>query len=437
MSAADVLIDKLVAIATANITRATTAALGAQNATNDTISRMPPSTDDVHAITDKPLPSLPAFPVMPEFLNVDYAKTSGLVTADVDKLQKMWIAQYMPDLLSVTSMTSLYENMFNGSTASSSDAKLTALELATTSALATVKAMAMIELNNAVALWDANLTANFATANANIAVGLAIAQDGTQNVAWVVARDQVVREASRNERETISKWAARGFSLPGGVVTKQIARSQQATLDAASQIAAEQAVKTQQLFFDSAKISVDAYMRLMDAQTAGEQAKFAAISAARLRYSELETDVNKYNAKLAFDNLGLRLDFDKFSAGLGVQYQTGFANAMNGLVSAYAGLVHSEMSYQESIARAKVEALRALVDYYRVGIQNSEITLRGDTSSMEKNQHYIDTAANFISQSILHDVQAKSASADAFSRIAGLSLSGLNGVASVNEQLAG
>lgn len=386
-----------------------------------------------HGWSNPTLPALPALPAIPTGLNLDYKDITGAVDADVAKLQASWMAKFLPQDADVSSLNNLFKDVLGGGTEINITNALTNLATTTTSALSTILGNAQGVLNNAINTMQFNLAARFTTANSNVASALAIAGDNTQNIAWARARDQVAREAARKGRESISQFASRGFNLPPGALIKRINQDQQDTLSAASDIASEQAVKTQQLFFDTAKMSVDTYMKLLETQATTDMASFNAVAAMNIRNAELSLDANKFNAKLAFDNLGLRIDFTKFAASQAIQYRLGVLNSVDALVNSYAALVRSESEYFANITSAKRLAYQAMMDYYRAAIQYGEYALKAEVTNSEMDIRFTQTAAQFIGQAVGNHVQAASSALNGYAQIAGMALSGLNAIAATTD----
>lgn len=386
--------------------------------------------DHVASLTASQIPTLPSLPALTDDLKVDFAKIVVDATAKVNDLKATWMAQFIPAATDVTSLDKLFNNTLNGSDTADAKVKMAALQADTTTALAAITATAMNEVNTAITLSKANLATNFASGKAGIAAALVAASDNTQNIAWATARDQVAREAARQEKEAVSNFAARGFSLPAGVLSKQLGAAQQATLDSASEIAAKQAIAMQQAQLDIAAKTIDAYMRNMEIQANSEMASYKAYVDSRLRYSELELDAKKYNAELAFKHLGLTLDFTKFAAELAVKYRLGVMEAINNLITAYSRLMLDSTTYLKNIADAKIAAQNALTEYFRAAIQYADIKVKTDLQNNANDIQYAQIIASYLSQSIGHSVAGASAGASAFASAASSALSGLNGVAS-------
>lgn len=385
------------------------------------------------ALVGWPLPAIAAapltLPALPDNLRVDFAKLKSDAAADVTALSTSWMAKYLPDVTNVDALKGMLDNVLNGTAANAAAVKMAGLEADVKAALKAIVDAALASLNTQIAIQKSNLAANYAQAQAGVTTALTTAKDNTTNVAWARARDQVAREAARQEAEAVSTWASKGFSLPGGTLTAAAARARQATLSSASEMAAVQAEKTQQAFLDIAAKTIDAWLREMEAQSSSEMQSYRAIVDSNLRYAELLLDANKYNAKLAFDNLGLTLDFTKFGAEEAAKYRLGVIEGINGLIHAYSGLRSNELEYLNSIARAEREAQAAVMDYYRAAISAAELGMRLDVANNENDIRWATIAAQFIGTAVGHHVQAASVAAQVFGQSAGMALSGLNAVA--------
>lgn len=376
------------------------------------------------------LPALPTLPTLPAGLVINNGVVQANVAADITKIQTSWMASFIPTTTDLTSLNLLADNVLNGTQANSATAQLASLLAATQAALAAITTSATNTLVAAISSTQANLSTNFGTARTGVASALAIAGDNTQNIAWIVARDQVTREAARKERSTISQWASRGFNLPGGVLTKLIARSQQDTQDAVTEIAGKQAVETQKLFFDTARLSVETYMKQLEVQTNAEIQSFSTVQAANLRLAELSLDANKFAARTAFEHLQLRIDFTKFTAEIATRYRVQIIEAVNALVNAYASLNRSETEYLASIANAQRGAYAALTEYFRAAIQFGEYGLKAEGQNQDKNLKYAQIAATYIQEQLGQKIKAATAAAETYARTAGSALSGLNAIVS-------
>lgn len=515
------------------------AALSGQNAGDQSMVRktytQPADIKSSDIVNGWKLPDLPALltlPALPAGLDVDIDKIKSTWQPDLDALKNSWMAQFLPAVTDVSALAKLADNVLGGSTASIFEQRLTALETNLTSAalaittsslqsLTTLASAVQQALNTTTTTQSANLVAaqvslaalqtaltnaltstvnttssslttaattvksnidgNITTAKANVASALAVAADNTQEVAWTRMRDQVAREGARLEDEAVTEFASRGFSLPAGILLSRLNHQRQATLAAAGDAAAQEALRVQQAFLEIARNQVDSWLRIMDMQSRSEIERYRAIADAGLRFAALQVDANKTNADLsvrvstltvdtqqkmaelgnrsaiesyraqtdanlrfgqlqyeanreaaevAIKHLGLTLDMTKFAADTAVKYRLGVIEGMNGLIRAYGSLRSIEVEYVRGIAAAKAQMMTALVEYYRAAISSVEVGLRTEISNKDTALRYIGTAAQFIGTAVGNHVRAAAASADAFSRIAGMALSGLNAVAS-------
>jgi hypothetical protein len=370
-----------------------------------------------------------SLPPIPEDLKIEFGRLETDLRAELERLQTSWIGKLIPATTDLTTLDNLNKNILNGQNATAFENKLEALLSEVKTALRTATDTAIAKLTEQGTTSSTNLTTNFATAKTQLDDALATASNNTQDIAWTRARDQAAREAARLEAEAVSSWAARGFSMPGGALTAMAARARQATLSAASDMAAQQAEKVQVFFLDLAGKYADAYLRKMDAQVNGEIAYYKEVVAARLRVAELESDANKFKAKMAFDNLGLTLDFTKFAGELSVKYRLGVLDATAALVRAWAGLRDTERETIEALSQARINQQNAVLDYYRACVANAEVGLKLDLTNTETDLRWAQIAASFIGQSVGHHVQAATASANVFASVAATALGGMIGIA--------
>lgn len=387
------------------------------------------------ALSGWTLPAIAAtplnLPTIPDNLKVDFAKLKIDAAADVTALQGSWMARYLPEVTDVTALQGLVNNVLNGTQDAAAQVRLDALAALTVANLKAITDATLASLNSAIATSRTNLAGNYASASASIGTASTTAQDNTNNIAWTRSRDQAAREGLRAENEAASAFASKGFSLPPGALAAQGAKARQATLAAANEMAAVQAEKTHQMFFELARAQIDAWLRLMDAQNSNEIQSFRAAMDLSLRTAELTLDANKFNARQAFEHLQLRLDFTKFGAELASKYRLGVIEGMNGLIRAFAALRTNELEYLNGIARAERDAQSAIIDYYRAAIAAAEVGMRLDITNNETDLKWATIAAQFIGTAVGHHVSAAGAAAEVFSRTAGMALSGLNGIASV------
>lgn len=197
-----------------------------------------------------------------------------------------------------------------------------------------------------------------------------------QEILWERAKEQGLRDSLRAQNEIISEWAAKGFSLPGGVVTGLLQVQQQDLFFANADFAAQQAIKA----------------------------------------------------------IDLRVDAVKFAAEIGTKLRLGLIDALTRLVDAYARLPSAAAEYASAVANAQRSAYEAVAAYYRALIESSDLTLRADIANSGNDLAYINAAAGFIGTAVGHQVEAAVAETNVFAQTAAAALSGLNGVASVVNQ---
>jgi hypothetical protein len=220
--------------------------------------------------------------------------------------------------------------------------------------------------------------------------------------------------------------------MPGGVLAAHQAAARQNTLDSASKIAAEEAVRTQQMNVDFAKVAIDSWLRTADFQLRANLEGMKAALEARLRYSALQIEASRTEAEQSMRNLGLRLDFSKFGADFALKYRQSAIEGMNGLIQAYAALNRNEMEYYAAIAQAQRANLEALIGYYRLSLAEAEMGMKVSIENTETKLKWATIAGAFIAQCVGHHVQAASATGSMYAQAAGMSLAGLNGVASTS-----
>lgn len=442
---AAVLIDKLKWIADGQIAESVNAAnwlgfaanAGQNSGANSIVGKNyeePKAVKSTDFLSGVKLPAMPALPAVSDDFKINFDKLKIDAEKELEKLKNSWMAKYLPSDTNVTALNKLFNDVLDGTADKSAQKRLDDLAVETTVALSSVTSAAIAAVNTAVSSSKSNLTANFAASRVGISDALSLASDNTHNIAWANAKDQVVRESNRLEREAVSNFASRGFSLPAGVLSKQLDAQRQASLDATSELAAKQAIETQKQELSIAQQSIEAYLRLMESQANAEQSGYRAYVDSQLKTAEMSLDANKYNAEVAFKHIGLRIDLTKFSGELAVKYRLGVIEGINNLVSAYTRWWANSSDQVRSIASAQSSAQEAIVNYFRAAIQYADVGLKTELANNENSIRYTQTAANFIGQAVGHHVQAAIAAADVFSRTASAALGGLNGVASHSTQ---
>lgn len=207
----------------------------------------------------------------------------------------------------------------------------------------------------------------------------AIVSDAMQEIMWERAKAQTARDAARFEDEAVAQWASRGFSLPGGVINKQIQRKNQDLFFANADLAAQQAIKA----------------------------------------------------------LELQVDAAKFAADVGTKLRLGLIDGLTRLVSVYAQLPVAAANYAAAVAEAKRAAYTAIGEYYRAVIAASDITLKPAIINAELMQRYVGDLVQVSGTAMGHQVHAAAAGTNALAQVASASLNGLNGVAAVSNIVQG
>lgn len=378
------------------------------------------------------MPSLPAFPTLPSDLKIDMGTFKPAVNLLITELRTSWLAQAIPTVpTDLSRFDSFFRDVLNGVDETVINGKLAQLETDLKNALDTTKATALAALTSALTTMRTAVTAAETGLQPKLDAAIAVARDDTANIAWARARDQAAREATRLEAEAAEEIGARGFSMPNGALNAATAMARQATLDAASKAAGDQAVRSQEQYLEIAKISVAAWLQTSDFKMKSEIAALTSTAEHYLRYGAMELDSNRAKVKQAVDHLGMRIDFTKFAGDMAAKYRTDVANAMNGLINAYANLTGTEMQYHARIAEAQRQNLAALIDYYKAGLSYAEMGFKAAITNNEQQIQWAQVASQFIGTAVGHHVTAAQSTADAMARIAGMAMGGLNGVASV------
>lgn len=200
-----------------------------------------------------------------------------------------------------------------------------------------------------------------------------IITEAMQEILWERAKQQGLRDVARFEDEAVSRWAARGFSMPGGVLNNQLIMKQQELLHMNAGFAAQQAIKA----------------------------------------------------------IDLQVEQTRFAAQIGTQLRLGLINALAQLTDAYARLPQAAADYAGAVARAQQAAYAAISDYYRMIITSSELSLRADIANADNDMKYISTAGAFIGAIVRTQSEATIAQTNVYAQSAAAAVSGLTGVATV------
>lgn len=427
MSEASDLIDYLVGVATGKLTQFNAAAesLRVSPYTGVIINQQP-----VKQNVYTPPPSIGVFPTIPSApanTTIDVSAMTAAVQDIINNLNGTWMKQYFPtlgELNQFDAMETLLESDVDLDDLNDIEDDL---RTALVGAISTLRT----QLDAAIAASKNNLDANIAGLQPKIDAALDRAGDDAAAIAWARARDQAAREAQRQEREAISDWAARGFSLPGGVLTAQAEISRQATLNASSAMAAEQAIQISKHYLDIAKMAIDNWLKAAELQMQSEISAYKTSEELRLRTTELEMDGFKERARMELAGLTLKVDLSKFAGDTEARYRLGINNALNGLVGAYADASRTGFGSRDKIAESQRSVISAMADYWRAALTAADITQRGVLENKQQEHQWSQEAANIIIRSTTNRVQAASASADVYARVAAMALGGLNGIASI------
>jgi hypothetical protein len=220
--------------------------------------------------------------------------------------------------------------------------------------------------------------------------------------------------------------------MPNGAFTATAAMARQATLDVASARGRRPGGACAGAISGDRQDRGNVVASDGEFQLKAEITGFTAYMDQRLKYAAMDMENNRAKVKQAVEHLGLRIDFTKFAGGHRDQVPHGVADSMNGLINAYANLAGTEMQYLARIAEAQRANLQSLIEYFRTSIAYSEMGMRASITNNENDIRWAQIAAQFIGAAVGHHVQAASTTADAYARVAGMAMSGLNGVASVS-----
>jgi hypothetical protein len=199
-----------------------------------------------------------------------------------------------------------------------------------------------------------------------------------QEIFWERAKYQTARDAARYEDEAVTSWASRGFALPGGVINKQIARKNQELFNANADLAAQQAIK----------------------------------------------------------GLEIQIDAVKFAAEISTKLRLGLISGITGLVEAYSKLPTAAATYAQAVSEAQRASYAAIVEYYKLLIERSNLTVSIDEKNITNYLTYAELESRFIAQFTNSHIQAVSQASDAYARTAAGAITGINSVTQIGIQSA-
>jgi hypothetical protein len=382
------------------------------------------------------LPALPAFPTLPADLDIDVENFKGNVDALIDKLQNSWVSHFLPSTTDTSRYDSLMTFILNGTDDTSVKTILDGLYTDMQNALTSTVGGLVSSITTQASQLQTTLAAQIAALQPMIDQAFANANDNTAEVAFVRARDQAAREAARLEREAIADWASRGFAMPSGVILAAQAEQRNATLFASAEVAAQQAIKAQEMNLEIAKGAVSAWMQAAELQIRSNIEMARLTTEVTLRQAAMQMDKDRELAKAAFEHLGLRLDFTKFAGDFALKYRIAAIEGMNNLINAYANLTNATENWYAKIADAKRGAILALVEYYRAGLQYADMGVKTMLTNNENDIRWAQVAADFITRAVANHVQAAVATGDVYGRVAAAALNGMNAIVNAQAQIA-
>lgn len=375
-------------------------------------------------------PTLPSLPPLPDAFNLDFARITADFTASLANLENSWMTSYLPaSPTEVDALNSMLDHVLDGTYYDSSQQKMNALETELKAALTTAVESIKTSMTSSISALDATLSSRTSQIDSKLAAQLAIATDNTQNIAWSRARDQAVAEAVRAEADAAALWASRGFPLPPGALAMQALSAAQTTTNASVRIAAEEALKSQSLYFDVAAKGVDAWLSATQLVVGTDLENYKNAYAQRLAVMQAETEQNRAKVKQAFDHIGLSLDFSKFAGDVAMRYRLGVSQAIASLVSAYSQFFRDQTGYAAAKAAAMQTFYGSVIDYYRAALQSADLSIKGEFNNTANDLRFAEISANFINQAVAHHVQAAVNTGNMYAQAASYALNGMSGIA--------
>lgn len=425
MSAAGDLINYLVGIANGKLVGFDSAANYLRLSPNTGLIMSPQPTKPNPYVP--PVLQFPTIPAAPANTVIDVSSLNAAVTDIINNINGSWMKQYFPSVSDMGRFDAL-ETLLEGEVDLDD---LNAIEADLRSSLLSAITTMRTQLDSAINTSKINLDAKIAGLQPKIDAALARAGDDAAQIAWARARDQAAREAQRQEREAISDWASRGWPMPSGVLAAQAEVSRQATINASSAMAAEQAVQISKHYLDIAKMAIDNWLKAAELQVTAEITAYKTAEEHRLKTTEMEMEGFKERARTALAGLSLQVDLSKFAGDTEARYRLGIHNALNGLINAYADAARTGFDSRGKVAESQRSVIGAMADFWRAALTSTDIIERGKLQNIEQEMKWSQEAANISVKIASNFVQAATASADVYARVAAMALGGLNGVASI------
>jgi hypothetical protein len=138
-------------------------------------------------------------------------------------------------------------------------------------------------------------------------------------------KDRIYQAAAVTDQQAVASFAARGFSLPQGVLTAKLADSQFSTKQALGNLARDVLVK----------------------------------------------------------NTEIQVETTKFAVQMAVQLRLGLINALSAFLNAAADVPKGATQYAQLFTESKRNIAGAIVDYYNAQIREQELKLRADTEERQ------------------------------------------------------
>jgi hypothetical protein len=204
----------------------------------------------------------------------------------------------------------------------------------------------------------------------NGGIGLPIS---VEEALYARGKDRVIQTGLAAESQALSSFAARGFTLPQGVLVAQLNAT-----------------------------------RLSTAQNLGK----------------LATDVLVENTKI-------QVETTKFAVQMAVQLRLGLLNALVAFINAAADVPKGAVQYAQLFTDAKRGIADAIVGYYNAMIREQELKMKGEESQLQLEFGDLNSFRNGFANDISGYGSRVAAAATAVGTVAGSALQSINTIASV------
>jgi hypothetical protein len=248
------------------------------------------------------------------------------------------------------------------------------------------------------------------------------------NALWEKARGREDQTAAKAVAEATDEWAGRGFSLPAGVLDKNIQGIRQGNQDASNQLSRDIAIKQAEMEVENIKFAVSqgiAYegqyinLHMQEMQLGYESAKYtmeAAISVFNARVTLYNTDVQAYIAESQVHRTLIEAEManvELYKAQLDGQKLIGDINQQDiDLYKARIGALLSEIE----IYKGELDGVRTLVEVDKTQVESFTARVGAFEAQVRANESEVKAYAERVGAELAKS-EIYSTEIDAFSSL--------------------